>query len=620
MNRPRSFAPSAAPFIAILVAALAGPLAATGPSPSFRRVVVVSFDGAGGLALAREAERGTLGPDGFAKALQSGLSAERLEEVTPTLTSVSHASLSAGALPSATGIVANTFHPATAPLLARKSGFETESEVETIWEAAARQGKRVASLAWPGASQAGPRTRTAVEVRWVDGTTKPFTWKSAPGAAPADALFALPPEQPSFSPPKILPVGASAPAGSLLDPVQFVAVDSTDDGRRNYDLVLVVRKDGSVAARGRAGEWFALSDRRGEDQGDRDVLVGRWCKVLALAPDLSSARIYFGVEGRTLASPDDFRRTLDREAGFWPGSPDEGLLGDEEGLHTFVEQSARFFRFFSKAFGVADRRGDWDLLLAYVPVVDEAEHVLLLSDPRQLGYTPERAEQSAAALHEIWRLADETAAGYLRFASRGDVVLVSDHGMLPVARSFLIQEDLRRRGFLQAEKDPRGRLRTAPRSSVDAVPAGGLAYVVVNRAGLLEGGTVGPEAGPLVERVAAELRAERDGTGRPVFTSVLTRREARAFGLDHPNAGDLVLIAANGVTFRRGFTEREDEPLLVPAEPPGQHGFGPDPELDGIFFHVGDGIRPERLRLFRSIDVAPRIAERLGIAPPGARP
>ena len=583
MAPPVSFAPSRAvdprgnrrscvPLAALLLAALAGPSRAAEPSPVSRRVAVVSFDGAGGLALAREADRGTFGPDGFAKARTSGLSAERLEEVTPTLTSVSHASLSAGALPSATGILANTFHPATAPLLARKSGFDTESEVETIWEAAARQGKRVASLAWPGASQAGPRTRTAVAIRWVEGAGKPFTWKSASDVAPVDTLFSLPPEQPSFSPPKLLAVGAGTPQERSFARFRFVAVDSTDDGRRNYDLLLVVREDGGLVARGRAGEWFALSERRDEDQGDRDVLVGRWCKILTLAPDLSSARVYVGPEGRTAASPDDFRRTLDREAGFWPGSPDEGLLVDEEGLRTFVEQSARFFRFFSDAFAVADRRGDWDLLLAYVPVVDEAEHVLLLTDPRQAGYTAEKAGQAAAALHEIWRLADEAAAGYLRFAARGDVLLVSDHGMRPVARSFLIQEDLRRRGFLETEKDARGRLRTSPRSSVDAVPAGGLAYVVLNRAGLLEGGTVGAEADQLGLRLAAELRAER-----------------------------------------------EDGPLFVPAEPPGQHGFGPDPELDGLFFHVGDGIRPDRLPLFRSIDVAPRIAERLGIAAPGTR-
>jgi hypothetical protein len=590
------------------------------PQAPPRRVVVVSFDGVGGRALWHEAERGTFGPDGFLRAEEKGLSAERLEVVTPSLTSVSHAAISAGALPSSTGIVANTFHPSGAPLAARVSGFDTESGVETIWEAAARQGKRVASLAWPGASQASARTRTPVALKWADPQARPFTWKGpAAEAAFEDALVALPTEQPSFSPPKTLPVRApSASPGGMLDRLRFVAVDISDDGRRNYDLLLVLGSDGSVVAHARPGDWFSLSERRAEDRGDRDVLVGRWCKLLALPPDLSGIRIYVGGEGRSFASPDDFRRTLDREAGFWPGPPDDALLEGEQDTRSFVEQEARFADFFQKAFAVADRRGDWDLLLAYVPCVDEAEHALLLSDPRQPSYTPERAALASAALHEVWRLADETASAYLSFAGRGDVFLVSDHGMRPVWRSFLLQELLRRKGFLEAVPGPRGRLATSPGSKVDAVAAGALGYVFVNRAGVLPGGTVEPgQADRLVRDVAAALRAEKDEKGTPVFSAVLTRSEARSLGLDHPNAGDLVVVAAGETTLRHGYTDRPDAPLFVGAEPPGQHGFAPDPELDGIFFEVGDGVERKKVPLVRSVDVAAMVAARLGIAPPG---
>lgn len=603
-----------------LVLLSVAPIAAAGAGapPAPRRVVVVSFDGVGGRALWREAERGTFGPDGFLRAERTGLSAERMEVVTPSLTSVSHAALSAGAPPSSTGIVANMLHPATAALRDRVSGFDTESGVETIWEAAARQGKRVASLAWPGASQASVRTRTSVALRWADPQGRSFMWKGpAPEAGLEDALLSLPPQQASFSPPKLLPVHSASSPGGAFELLQFVAIDTSDDGRRNYDLLLVLRADGSVAARARPGEWFPLSERRTEDRGDRDVLVGRWCKLLNLAPDLSGVRVYIGSEGRSFASPDDFRRTLDQEAGFWPGPPDDALLTEEADTRTFVEQAARFAGFFQRAFSVADRRGDWDLLLAYVPYVDEAEHALLLTDPEQAGYTPDRAMLAAAALREVWKIADETATAYLSFSGRGDVFLVSDHGMRPVSRSFLLQELLRRRGFLETVPGPRGRLVTAPGSRVDAVIAGAVGYVVVNRAGTLRDGTVAPvEAEPLVRDVAAALRAEKDETGRPVFATVLTRSEARSLGLDHPNAGDLVVLAAGGTTLRRGFANRPDSPLFVPAEPPGQHGFGPDPELDGIFFEIGDGIPRKKTPLVRSIDVAGMVAARLGISPP----
>ena len=46
---------------------------------------------------------------------------------------------------------------------------------------------------------------------------------------------------------------------------------------------------------------------------------------------------------------------------------------------------------------------------------------------------------------------------------------------------------------------------------------------------------------------------------------------------------------------------------------------GPDPELDGIFFHVGEGIEPARLAVVKAVDVAPRVAARMGLSPPGAK-
>src|SRR5574340_1516247 len=123
-------------------------LAAAPPPEPPHRVVVVSFDGAGGVEYARQRE--LLSPDGFRRAEREGISAERLQTVTPSLTAVAHASISTGALPQATGIVSNTFWPAGGHLKARVNGFDAEPAVETLWEALARQRRRVAALAWPG--------------------------------------------------------------------------------------------------------------------------------------------------------------------------------------------------------------------------------------------------------------------------------------------------------------------------------------------------------------------------------------------------------------------------------------------------------------------------------------
>ena len=99
--------------LAVSTIAAAWPAAGANPAVAApgRRVVVVSFDGAGGLELGRRLAAGFFSPDGFARAVKEGESASRMEIVTPSLTAVSHAALATGAPPARTGIVGNTFHP-----------------------------------------------------------------------------------------------------------------------------------------------------------------------------------------------------------------------------------------------------------------------------------------------------------------------------------------------------------------------------------------------------------------------------------------------------------------------------------------------------------------------------
>ena len=131
-----------------------------------------------------------------------------------------------------------------------------------------------------------------------------------------------------------------------------------------------------------------------------------------------------------------------------------------------------------------------------------------------------------------------------------------------------------------------------------------------------------PETNPPAEgeKPARHFRSLKDETGAPLFEIVALRGEAASLDLDHPNAGDLVLLAGPGTTLRGGFPRQGDAaPLLLPADTAGQHGYGPDPELDGVFFHVGPGVEPARIPVVRAIEVAPRVTARMGLSPPGAK-
>jgi len=582
-----------------------------------RRVVMISFDAAGGLELSRRLAHGDLGPDGFARARREGLSAERLAVVFPAQTAVAHMSMSTGAYPDQTGFVANGFHKWGQPLLSRVNAFDSVPDVETLWEAALRQGKRVASLSWPTVTQHHPRLTTPLALPWPDTTPAGAFWKPEADTALADAAVALPLGSRSFSPPKALP----APLGAGL---AAVAVDGSDDGRRNYDRVLVLDGRGELVASPRPGEWFAVEQRLPEQGGRRDVLKGRWCKLLALSADLSAVSLYVGAEGSTPAAPDDFRRTLDKRAGFWPGNPDVRFLGDPSPDPTsYLEQIVRLSDYFNVAFEVAARRGDWDLLLGYQPGIDEATHALLLTDPRQPGYSAERSARYLSALRDAWRAADRAAAGYLRFAGRGDVVFVSDHGQRPAYRSFYLAEALRQKGWLKAEERPstRGsgtRFVTTSDSPTSIFVDGATGFIVVNRRDTMPGGVVlRDRVNTFVNEMAAYLKSLRDPDGSPVLAIVARPSEVPEMHVNSPNAGELLVVAAEGTSMRSELPVTPGSLFSYPLDL-GKHGLLPHPELDGIFLHVGEGIAPSQVVEVRQVEVARRISERLGIEPPKA--
>jgi hypothetical protein len=405
--------------------------------------------------------------------------------------------------------------------------------------------------------------------------------------------------------------------GASARPLSFVLLDTNDDGRRAYDTLAALDAEGALAGRFRVGDWLALPEK-----GDGIAQRGRWVKLLKLSPDGTAVSLYVGEVGQTEAWPEDFQRTLDRRCGFWPGEPDRDLLdGPEPDVKSFLEMADRFSVFFATAYEVAERRGDWDVLLAYQPVVDEASHALMPPAPNQPGVDAARSEKAAAALHEAWRIADRAAARYLRFLDRGgDVAFVSDHGLRPVRRAVHPAEVMRRKGWITTDLLD-GRPIVRPSSPADVLVTAGSAYVVLNRAGEMPGGVLSPgEAAAVLADIAAHFRSLKDETGAPLFEVVALRGEAAPLGLDHPNMGDLILLAGPGTTLNGGFPRQGDSaPLLLPAEMTGQHGYGPDPELDGVFFHVGPGIVVARVPTVKVIEVAARLTGRLGLSPPGAK-
>ena len=155
----------------VLPAACASAPTPDGQTP--RRVVLISLDGAGADELRRLWNAGVLSEGGFALFFREGLVAERMVNINPTLTAPNHISLATGYPASRTGIVANTIHLPGTPLTATVRGFDHTIETETLWEAARRQGRRVAVNTFPGADDRDERRRADWGMVYINEPDRP---------------------------------------------------------------------------------------------------------------------------------------------------------------------------------------------------------------------------------------------------------------------------------------------------------------------------------------------------------------------------------------------------------------------------------------------------------------
>ncbi len=584
------------------------------PAPARRRVILLSLDGAAVDTLSALDREGALGAGGFSRFLGDG-EAARLVPVNPTLTAPNHISLATGRVAGDTGIVANSFHPAAAPWPRAVSGFDAPIAAETLWEAARRQGRRVGIVTWPGADGSEERRRGDWGLVYVTRASRAAELLSLtradfhPVAGGRERG-----EEPSLV----------ARAGGYELVVRAArGSTATDDYRR-----LAVRQNGGERAL-RPGEWVEIdADPRRPSSAGSAV---RWAKLLELDPRLAAVRLYLGGVYPLRAYPGSFADALAARDLAWSGPPDDRRLGDRwhgrPGIDTdtWAEQAERFAAFFGGALRVAAARPDWDLLMGYLPSIDEAGHQLLLVDPRQPGYSAERVAACELGRRRVWQAVDRELAQLLAGIDLSSTVvaLVSDHGMAPIHAGIDPNALLAERGLLvftaAGEPDP-------AQSAAFAVSDGGVSHVY-----LAPGPPAGSGAGERSHDVLiGELRDLFAGWkvgAEPAIERVVARGDAAEVGLESANSGDLILFAAEGYCFRDLGGRRAGGHAPTSGMPPtyGMHGYlNSHPDMHGIYLAVGAGIEKRRLDPLSATDIAGRVAAWLGIdaplpAPPSPR-
>jgi hypothetical protein len=410
-----------------------------------------------------------------------------------------------------------------------------------------------------------------------------------------------------------LPEGAAAPVSLLL-----VATDMTPDGRPRYDTVAQRLSSSEAWTYHKELDWFSLEQlARGADD-DRPYTYGSWTKVMRLERFRGQMRLFMGPFYRLLAYPEAFRAELEQEVGFWPGPPDQWLLGDwwldaTKGidLDTFLEQLVRLDRWLDQVSRHVIENHDFRLLLAYHPAPDEYQHMGLIVDPRQWAYSPGRAVAAAEGLKQVGASMDDSVADAWQALdpSRDALVVLSDHGLVPIHDQVAANRVLADAGLTELVEEG-GRLRVADSSPMRAISAGACAHLYLNLEGREPGGVVSQQRAPELLHQAARAFARLEEDGLPLIEQIFTREEAAEVGLRSPNSGDLVLFVRPGYTFSM-FAEGEP---VQPTRYYGQHGhLSHHDALAAIFFARGAGIPDGRRKELQMVQVAPLVASWLGL-------
>jgi hypothetical protein len=514
------------------------------------RVVLVSFDGLGADALARQTNL-----PAFESLVRDGAAARSIP-VNPTVTSSTHVSILTGADPQKHGIVSNRFHLAgTVPEITSR-GMDTTIDVETLVAAARRQGKRVGAVTFPTVDATSPERTADFGIVWKPSLTQakvlvltranfkrewvPPTWTQRPQ------------RRTSFSPVMRARVEWSVPKVARAD-IDIVAYDTTDDAKENYDTYRVETLDRELPLD--ANGWFAIS------QPTQSGVAGSWSKILETQPTLD-VRLYWGAISRTTAYPDSYRDTLDREVGFWPGTPDE--VSDIDAA-TFAQQIDRIADFVTRAQTLTIRTMPFDLLLAYQPQVDEAQHNFLGYDESVIRRAFESADRAVQALRASL---DPT---------HDALVVTGDHGLVGFDREVRMNRLLTERGF-------------APRWRAYVSGSAGHLYRFD-----------GADDGDAVVKMLTE-------TG---FFERIERKSAA----HHRNAGDIIATAHPSVE----LSASAEAPIVAEPESYGHHGaLNTHRELHTVAFAVGAGVPRGSFGEISQTRIARFVAGLLGIQPPNA--
>ena len=239
-----------------------------------------------------------------------------------------------------------------------------------------------------------------------------------------------------------------------------------------------------------------------------------------------------GVEHNN-ADPKELRDTLNEKFGAFPSGPDSyaiehGWITEEDDLYLMERQSTYMANVAAWVYSTYHP----DLMLTWQDPFDLAGHQFLMTDPRQLNYSPELAETYKKYYQRAAKIADNSLKIMVDAFNLDTttVMLVGDHGMAPLHTRVYVNTILENAGLLTLDSQNSVVLK---QTKAFAICSGGAVHVYINLEGREKGGGTVPadEYADVQSQIVDLLKDLTDpNSGEAVFQRVLTRDELGPFG------------------------------------------------------------------------------------------
>ncbi|MEP6639447.1 MAG: alkaline phosphatase family protein, partial [Chloroflexota bacterium] len=663
----------------------------TGGKPSTAKAILFSSDGMRPDLMEAYAAQGAMPT--YAELMASGVRGDNgMVQAFPPNTGVGWYTMATGTYPSEHGSTNNTFFRAGTTDFNASSSFASPGvlQADSIANAAERAGKKVAQIEWVGgraAGIAGPTVDFANFFSTRGILAGPVNATEQAGAAafgisyqvaafaPAAGWTNVPTGDPTALPQEtVLTVATTFADQNPTRTYDLYVYDSNLDGTAAYDTVILVRtsatKDGAQAATTLGVGDFKEIKLAGADGliGTRaNQTAGFYTKLITMAPDLSSFKLYFTSVERVIATC--ATTACDALPVGGPGenrlekyiadnlptvvaadfAPIEAGIIDED---TYVQQGRDLEAAYGDAvetYILGTLQPDTQLAMVGYPVTDEFSHQFMgLVTPTDMdgnpnpyyddlngdGTTDGRIAIREGYIRSAYHEADAKLALTRSFMGNDATVFAgSDHGFAPQwyavnARKVLFDANVSGTSLSASSGNTASNCRAASTDLTKACWAGGTIQIYVNPAATFNA-TLRPTAPTYAQVRAAVLDAFQNLTdpahpGATVVARVMLKEELRDVdGSDslHPNrSGDVVVVLRPPYQSDAGTSGQR----IAFSQFFGQHGFLPElvdlahnVNMHATFVASGPGIRKQApVSGIRAIDIAPTLAFLLGVDGP----